>query len=136
MRKIYSILSLFLIVFLLSSCAQKMRFATSPVVPAATGAVKVKKDKNDNYSIDVKVVNLANARDLTPPKNTYVVWMESERNRVRNLGQMQPSSGLLSKTLKGELEATATSKPTRIFITAEDEGNVQYPGMQLVLSTD
>ena len=119
----------------ISSCARKMSFEKSPVVPAATGSVKIKNDNNDNYTITVKTVNLAEPKDLTPARNTYVVWMEDNSRAITSLGQIKSSSGMFSKALKGELKATATTKPERIFITAEDDGSVQYPGTQMVLTT-
>jgi hypothetical protein len=112
-----------------------MTFTNSPVVPGAEGKVKIKKDDNNNYTVTVNVVNLPDSKKLSPPKDVYVVWMETEENVVKNIGQIQPSSGVLSKAMKGELNATATSKPTKIFITAEDDGNTQNPGMQTVLMT-
>jgi hypothetical protein len=112
-----------------------MNFTNSPVVPGAEGKVKIKKDDNNNYTVAVNVVNLPDSKKLSPPKDVYVVWMETEDNSVKNIGQIQPSTGLLSKTMKAALKATATSKPTRVFITAEDNGNTQNPGMQTVLMT-
>ena len=122
-------------VLILSSCSRKMTFGTSSVVPAATGSVKIKKSKNDNYNIDLKTTYLAKPEQLTPPKNVYVVWMRTEDNQVKNIGKIKSSSGFLSKTLKGELNATSTSKPTSFFITAENDGNIQYPGNEVVLQT-
>ena len=119
----------------LSSCAKKLSFQTSPVVPAASGKVKYKKDDNNNYRVEVDVKNLAEARNLTPPRELYVVWMESEENAPRNIGQINPSTGVFSNVLKASLSATVTAKPRRFYITAEDYGNVQYPGSQRVLST-
>ena len=63
---------------LLLSCSKKMMFASSSVVPAAEGSVKYKKDKNNNYHVDLKVMHLANSNKLTPARSTYVVWMETE----------------------------------------------------------
>ncbi len=135
MKKILSTATLFVFVALISSCATKMQFATSPVVPAASGTVKIKNDKNDNYSVSVNILNLADPKNLTPARNTYVVWMEGADKTISNLGQINTSSSLLSKAMKGELNAIATTKPNRIFITAEDDGSVQYPGTQMVLQT-
>ena len=136
MKIIYSFAAVLLVCFALSSCAKKMTFVNSPVVPAATGKVKYKKDDNNNYIISVEVENLAAAKNLTPPRELYVVWMESKRNRTRNIGQINTSSGLFSSKLKGSLKAVSTTTPTSFFITAEDNGNVQYPGSQRVLSTE
>lgn len=134
-KPFYFVIAFALAAFLLSSCNKKMTFAKSQVVPAASGSVKIKKTNNDNYQVDVKITHLAKPEQLTPSKDVYVVWMRTEDNTVKNIGKIKSSSGFLSSTLKGELTATATSKPTSFFITAENDGNVQYPGNEVVLQT-
>lgn len=123
------------LLFMFSSCAKKMVFASSSVVPAAVGSVKVKTDKNKNHSIHVKVTHLAPASKLSPPGNTYIVWMVTENSGTKNIGQLKSSGSLLSKTLKASLSTVTSFNPSSFFITAEDNGNVQYPGTQMVLST-
>lgn len=118
-----------------SSCARKLTFGVSPVVPAAKGFVKIKKNKNDNFIVDVKITNLAAPGRLSPPREVYVVWMESERAAAKNIGMIKSSSGIFSSTLKAQMTTASTAKPTAVFITAEDNGNVQYPGSQVVLRT-
>lgn len=125
-----------MLVFSFYSCATKANFETSSVVPAARGTVKVKKDKNKNYAIKINLNNLAEANRLEPSKKTYVVWMITEENTTKNIGQINTSTSILSKTLKASFETVSTSKPIKIFISAEDEANVQNPGMQVVLSTN
>lgn len=117
------------------SCAKKISFNGSTVVPAAQGSVKVKKDNNNNYNLSLKVIRLANPKRLDPPKNTYVVWMDSKENRTKNIGQLKTSSGMFSKTLKSSLKTVSPFKPTKIFITAEDDVNIQYPSGQNVMTT-
>lgn len=133
---IFSCTLVFFIIFFLTSCAKKIAFPTSTVVPAARGTVKVKKDDNNNYAIEVNVRNLAEAKRLEPPRETYVVWIETENNGTKNIGQMKSSTGFLSSKLKASLQAVTPFKPTRVFITAEDNAGIQYPGMQVVLRTD
>lgn len=123
------------VVLMLTSCSRKMTFGKSQIVPGATGSVKIKKGKNNNYHVDLRTIQLAKPESLTPSKNVYVVWMRTEDNTVRNIGMIKSSSSLLSKALKGDMQATSTSKPTSFFITAEDDGNIQYPGNIVVLST-
>lgn len=135
MKPVYIISTLIILGFLLVSCARKMNFAPSSVVPAATGHVKIKKDNNNNYIVTVNVLNLADPKNLDPSRKVYVVWLEDERNSTKNIGQITTSSSMFSKALKGEIKATATSMPGRIYITAEDDGNIQYPGSQVVLTT-
>ncbi len=125
----------FSMVLSLGSCARKISFENSPVVPAATGRVKIKKDKNNNYSIGVSVKNLAEAKRLDPPRDTYVVWIETDCDGTKNIGQMNSSSGFLSSKLKASLNAVSPFKPTRVFITAEDNAAVQYPGLNMIMRT-
>ena len=134
--KISSTVIALLVIFFLSACAEKITFSDSPVVPGADGYVKVKEDKNDNYAIEVNVTHLAAPERLSPPKKVYVVWMETEENRVENIGQLNISSGLFSSTRKGSLETVSSYKPSEVFITAEDSPNIQYPGIQVVLRTN
>src|SRR5688572_22828427 len=72
----------------ISSCARKANFNASTVVPAAEGKVKVTKDKNNNYVVDIDVNNLAEPSRLAQPRDVYVVWMETEKNGMQNLGQL------------------------------------------------
>ena len=132
MKKFYTVLSLLGFFFLLSSCSRKMSFATSTVVPAATGKVKIKKDNNNNYKIEVNVTNLADSKDLAPSRNIYLVWMETDNMVAKKLGQIKTSSSLFSKTRKGSFETIALTKPNVIFITAEDDEEVRYPGLQVL----
>lgn len=132
---IIGVCAIALSLFIFSSCSQKMTFGPSRLAPAATGSVKIKKTQNDNYKVDLKTTHLAKPEQLTPPKNVYVVWMRTADNSLRNIGKIKSSSGFLSKTLKGELTTTAVSKPTSFFITAENDGNIQYPGSEVVLET-
>jgi len=121
---------------LLQSCARKVSFATSSVVPAAEGSVKVSKDRNNNYSIDLYVMRLADPKRLTPAKDFYIVWMNSGNAEAKNIGQLKTSSSMLSKALKSSLKTVASTKPTGFFITAEDHADIQYPAGQEVLRTE
>jgi hypothetical protein len=132
----YFLIITLLAALLMPSCARKMTFNNSPIVPAATGSVKIKSDNNNNYSIDVSVTNLAPADKLTPPRKYYVVWMTSEDAGTKNIGQIESSGSLLSRTLKGSLKTVTSFKPQNIFITAEDNADVQYPGSTIVLNTN
>ena len=123
-------------VFLVSSCATKATFVNSSVVPAAEGNVKVKKDKNKNYLVKVQLKNLAPSSRLQPSKSTYVVWMMSNDNTTKNIGQIVSASSLLSNALQGSLETVTTLKPVKIFITAEDNANTEFPDSKVVLTTN
>ncbi len=122
--------------FFLASCTKKIIFQTSSVVPAAEGTVKVKKDDNNNYAIQIKLSNLSEPSRLQPPMKTYVVWMETADTRAKNIGQVNSSSSLLSKRLTASFETVSSIKPTRLFITAEEDGAVQYPGLQVLTTAN
>lgn len=128
-------LSLMLFAFLISSCSRKFRFESSIAVPSAEGFVKVKKDHNKNYSVSVKTVNLVEPDKLTPSRSVYVIWMQTEFNGTKNIGQFKSSGGLFSKKLKASLSTVTPYKPVQVFITGEEDGNVSYPSMQRVLTT-
>lgn len=124
-----------MILFYFSSCARKVSFQASPVVPAAKGTVTLATDKNENYTIKIALSSLAEPTKLDPSKSIYVVWMETENNNIKNIGQINSSTGFLSDKLKASFETVSSFKPIRIFITAEDNAGIQHPGEQVVLST-
>lgn len=124
------------LMFLITSCATSESFLNSSVVPGATGNVKVKKDGNNNYNVKVMIEDLAQVERLQTSKQTYVVWMETEKGNRENLGKLKSSTGFMSKQHTASLEATSPYKPVRIFITAENEGNERYPDQNEILTTD
>ena len=127
---------LLLIAFMLPSFARKMSFQTSTVVPAAEGSVKVKKNRNKNYDINLSVIRLADPSRLDPPKKVYIVWMNTEQNGTKEVGQLNTSSSLLSKTMKSSLKTSVPFQPTGFFITAEDDADMHSPSGQVVLKTN
>lgn len=114
---------LFLIlVFILTSCASSVRFPISNKAPAAEIFAKIKQDKNNNYAIKITAKNLASPDRLNPPKNNYSIWIVTEKNGIKNIGQ------LINKNAKKTvLKTTTPFKIVEIFITAEDKGNISLP---------
>ena len=119
-----------------SFAQKKVSFNTSTVVPGAEGTVKVKQDKNKNYSIEVDILNLADPSKLTPAKKAYVVWVETTEKGAKNVGQITSSSSMFSKTKKGSISTVSPYKPTRVFVSAEDDGGTETPGDVIVLTTN
>ncbi|WP_298121043.1 hypothetical protein [Flavobacterium sp.] len=130
-KQVILILSVLFLAISLASCSKKTVFNTSSIIPAARGEVKVKEDKNNNYKIELQISYLAEPERLNPPRKTYVVWMKSDDYNAINLGQIVGSSKLHVK-----FETVSSSKPKKIFITAEDDASVQYPSYMIVLETD
>ncbi len=120
----------------MASCVSTESFLNSSVVPAATGKVKVKKDGNQNYVIKVQIEDLADVERLQTSKDTYVLWMETDRGTNENLGQLKSSSGFFSKQKVATLETVSSFKPVRFFVTAENGIDVRYPNSQEILRTN
>jgi hypothetical protein len=130
----YKLIVLCLVAASISACGKKLSFSSSNGLQDVESSVKIKRDNNKNYAIRIKVGDLREAKSLVPPKNTYVVWIETNQG-IKNMGQLLSSSGLFSKSMKASFETVTAFKPTKVFITAENEGTVQYPSGQLVLTT-
>jgi hypothetical protein len=120
---------------LLTSCATRIPFQYSEQAPAARGIAKVKKDKNKNYRISIDLVNLAESNRLVAPKTTYVIWMEGANQFAKNIGKIESESGMMSSTLKAQFFTVSSDRPTKIFITSEENGSVNYPSTDIILTT-
>lgn len=107
---------------ILSSCASKLVFPVSNVAPAAEISVKIKKDDNGNREINLKSKYLSSPKRLSPKKEFYLVWMQTEDNGLVNLGQLETDA-----SDKGSFTAITVYEPKEIFITAEDDAAITYP---------
>ena len=135
LKSVMIVLITILLVSSFSSCAKKIMFEQSSIVPGAVGSVKITKDKNSNYSIHIDVLHLAEPKRLQPAKSVYLVWMQADDNSTKNIGILNSSSSLLSKTLKASLHTVTPFKPTRIYVTAEDDSKITFPAGETVLTT-
>ena len=82
------------------------------------------------------VANLAESKNPTPARSNYVVWMQTDQNTTKNIGQLKSSSKMFSKALKASLSTVSSFYPTKIFITAENDGDISYPQGETVLITE
>src|SRR5665647_436240 len=112
--KIFLGIFVFLFLFSVDSSAKKVWFLNSAVVPAARGYVKIKRDHNLNYVINIHVSDLAEVYRLKPSKLTYIVWMVTDEGITKNMGQMDSSIGFLSKKLKASFETATSFKPVQL----------------------
>jgi len=108
---------------------KEYRMAAEPEVPAATGSVKVTRDKdNGNTAFDIKVHHLALPASLTPAENAYLVWVQP-----RDAAPVKQGALGVDKDLKGEFKSVTVSKEFDLFITAEQNENVAAPSGAKVL---
>ena len=112
------------------SCRTTVDFPHSSIVPAADVKASIKQDDHDNYKIKLEAEHLADPQRLRPSKDVYVVWLETEDNNNQNIGQLTTNS-----KKKGKLETTSPYQPVRIFITAEDRANIDYPRGEVVFES-
>jgi hypothetical protein len=114
--------SLLSLATLLAGCATTAKFPISTVAPAAEISAKKTMDKNKNYVIELVALNLTSTDRLNPPKNHYNVWIVTEQNDYKNLGQVMNANAkkVVFKTL-------TPFNPKEIILTAEDEGNRLMP---------
>ncbi|NNK12270.1 MAG: hypothetical protein HKP08_13075 [Flavobacteriaceae bacterium] len=115
---------LLLLVFLmlLASCATTKTFPVSELAPAAEITVKQKTDNNDNNEITVKAKYLASPDRVSSSATTYVVWLLSVENGLKNIGALYNENGEDS-----ELQTITSFVGSEIFITAEKEADISRP---------
>ncbi|MFA5971375.1 MAG: hypothetical protein WC780_03400 [Lentimicrobiaceae bacterium] len=131
MKTIKNVILSLVLMFLVAACTLTTKFPISSVTPGAEITANVKLDKSNNHVISVTANHLASAERLTPPKNTYVVWITTSDNGVKNIGQLKSKN---NKT--ATLETLTSFNPVEIFITAEDKGDVSYPsGIEISRAT-
>jgi len=116
------ILSMFIAILFMASCANTAKFPVSSVTPSADISATKKKDKNGNTKISITAKNLAAAERLTPSQNVYVAWIALDAGGVRNLGQLSHKN---ANTVS--IETLSPQDFTEVFITAEQDGNISYP---------
>jgi len=118
-------------VMALTGCAG-IQMSTSPTMPASEAKAKFSVTKNDNTGIVLTVKHLAHPEKLTPPANFYVVWTHDANGAApQNIGIMK-----IDKDLNGRLDAETPLHSFDLFVTAENNGQVQQPtGQHLIWIT-
>jgi hypothetical protein len=106
----------------LAACTTTTKFPISTVAPAALISAKKTVDKDKNYVIELVAFNLTSTDRLNPPKNHYNVWIVTEQNDYKNLGQV-----INANAKKVAFKTLTPFNPKQIILTAEDEGNRLVP---------
>lgn len=142
------------LIFSYSSCAKKTAAVANSSTPSETAAVKtsapsetavppenkgqvqIKRDASGNYVIQINLRELEELSAIEPTtKKAYIVWMDADKQTTQNLGQINSNSGWLSDKSKASFEATSVFKPTKVFITEENDATMQKPGIKVIWST-
>ncbi len=121
MRRLVS-LAIALSICTLGLMAKKFPLTAATTVPGARGDVEIGKDRNKNTEIKMKVEHLAHPESLTPPKSSYVVWLQEKGAEAENEGQLR-----LNKKLEGNFRTVTPRKNFDLFITAEQDAATKAP---------
>ena len=113
---------LIILIFLATSCVTTVKFPISTVEPAAEITTKITKDNQSNYVIQITANYLASVERLSPPKSTYVIWIVTKENGIKNIGLLKSENAK-----KINFKTLSAFEPYEIFITAEDEGTISSP---------
>lgn len=115
----------------LAAWAADVPMVASSIVPAAAGTISYQHDRNGNIKFTVSTKNLAAPSQLTPPKNTYVVWIEPRDQQPQNAGVLT-----VNNDLQGSFSSTTPYKTFNVVVTAEDSPTVTQPsGPQILHGT-
>jgi hypothetical protein len=92
------------------------------ITPGATGVVKTDNSQNGNTGVEVDVKHLASPEQLSPPAQTYVVWLQPQGQDPVNAGALK-----VDDNLNGKLTTRTPYKVFDVFITAENSPTVTAP---------
>lgn len=119
-----------MLALMVTSCGTTVKLPVSEVTPAAEITVNRRADKNDNYKINVTAKYLASPERLSPPKNSYVVWVKTY-DGYKSVGQLS-----INNAKKAELKTLSPHAFSEVLITAEDSGNTTQPTGTYISSTN
>lgn len=108
---------------------KKFHMTASSQVPAARGVVQAQSTKNGNMQLDINVRSLAHPSALTPPEQSYVVWVQPSGQSPINEGALK-----VDDKEQGELKVETPYKDVQVFITAEKYAQLKMPEGPTVLS--
>jgi hypothetical protein len=120
------------LVFFGLSClaaASDFPLTADPSIPAATGKVHLRKDKNGNLKFKIEVYHLAKPDALTPSRQSYVVWTQVRGQDPENRGVLK-----VNDKLEGNFEETVSNEKFEIFITAENNSRAEVPSEPKLLT--
>ncbi len=110
---------------------RKVQMMAGTSTPGATATIQIKKGDNGNTALDIKAENLAPASSLTPAENVYVVWIQPPDKVAQNAGQLR-----VNQHEQAELNTVTAFKRFKVFITAEQNAQIQEPEGPRILSAD
>jgi len=102
--------------------ASDVQLTADSSIPGAAGKAHLSKDKNGNLKLKVEVHHLAKPGELTPARESYVVWTQARGKEPENRGVLK-----VNNKLEGNFEETVSREDFDVFITAEDNPRADAP---------
>lgn len=107
--------------------ATEVKFAGTPLLPAADGKAKVR-SKRGTLEVEAQFGNLQNPSTFGTEYLTYVLWAISPEGRAVNLGEL-----LIGNDDRSKLTATTDLQSFALIVTAEPYYAVRQPSNVVVL---
>lgn len=104
------------------------KLTNTGLTPAAEGKVVTSTDRNGNTEVEVQVKHVARPQALTPPRQSYLVWVQPRGMQPQLLGALR-----VNEDLEGSLKATTTYKDFDVLVTAEDNLKTETPSSTVIL---
>jgi hypothetical protein len=111
-----------IVMFTLVASASDAPLRVSDLLLGGEGKVSFEHDRNKNTKFSVHAKHLAKPESLSPPRNTYVVWVQGRGKDPQNAGMLR-----VNDNLDGTMSGTTPLQVFDIFVTAEDGVNVDRP---------
>lgn len=128
MKRVFALFLLLTFCAATLALADDVKMRSSQVDPSAEARVTYHTDRNGNTTVELSAHHLAPPDQLTPPKTTYVVWIQRPGRDPENLGALK-----VNEHQEGTIHATTPYKQFDVFVTAEDNDRVQTPSTVEVL---
>ena len=123
-------LLLVVLLFVTAAFAREDKMKNAAILPAAQGVVITDNGPNDNTSVEIHVHHLARPQQLSPAKQSYVVWIQPRGQQPINAGQIT-----VDDNLDGKLTSRTPYKVFDVFITAEETPTATAPSGERLLET-
>ena len=121
-----------LCLLLAAGCATpEILFEVSPRLPAADASARVHYDRNHNTVLEIEVDHMAQAERLSPPRSVYVVWVESPKGRVFQIGRL-----LVDERRQARFQGSTPLARFRVIVSAEADVIPVYPTQPYMLVTE
>jgi hypothetical protein len=104
------------------AAASDAQLTADSSIPGAAGKAHLSKERNGNLKLKVEVHHLAKPGELTPARQSYVVWTQSRGKEPENRGLLK-----VNNKLEGNFEDTVSREDFDVFITAEDNPRAEIP---------